>query len=135
MPCSSKFSKTLQTEIFSTEISDFLKQIIFLKSFNLGLYISRSCLSCGVRDVSRKRIWVCGGYAIINTRILWLSRDNLSSPLFALVIYRHVKNRFTHLLDRIQTTSCSDSKHFFLIFMNQKFQYMIFTLANDHFIV
>ena len=48
-----------------------------------------------------------------NYELEWLSRDNLSSPLFALVIYRHVKNWFTHLLDRSQTTSCLDSKHFF----------------------
>ena len=34
MPCSAKFSGTLQTEILSTEISDFLNQTIFLKSFN-----------------------------------------------------------------------------------------------------
>ena len=34
MPCSAKFSVTLQTEILSTEISDFLKQIIFVKLFN-----------------------------------------------------------------------------------------------------
>ena len=34
MPCLVKFSMTLQTEILSTETSDFLKQIIFLKSFN-----------------------------------------------------------------------------------------------------
>ena len=33
MPCSAKFSMTLQSEILSTETSDFLKQIIFLKSF------------------------------------------------------------------------------------------------------
>ena len=29
-----QFSMTLQTEILSTEILDFLKQIIFLESFN-----------------------------------------------------------------------------------------------------
>ena len=34
MPCSTKFSVTLQTEILSIETSDFLTQIIFLKSFN-----------------------------------------------------------------------------------------------------
>ena len=33
LPCSTKFSMTLQLEICSTE-KDFLKQIIFLKSFN-----------------------------------------------------------------------------------------------------
>ena len=33
-PRSAKFSRTLQTEILSTEFSDFLKQIIFLKPFN-----------------------------------------------------------------------------------------------------
>ena len=37
------------------------------------------------------------------------SRDNLSSPLFALGTYRHVKNWFTHLLDKSQTTSWLDS--------------------------
>ena len=34
MPCSAIFSLTLQTEILSTETSNFLKQIIFPKSFN-----------------------------------------------------------------------------------------------------
>ena len=34
MPCSTQFSVTLQTENLLTEISDFLKQIIFLRSFN-----------------------------------------------------------------------------------------------------
>ena len=34
MPSSTKFSMILQTEILSTETSDFLKQIIFLQSFN-----------------------------------------------------------------------------------------------------
>ena len=33
MPCSISFSMTLQTEIFSTITSDFLKQMIILKSF------------------------------------------------------------------------------------------------------
>ena len=64
----------------------------------------------------------------------WFSRDNLLSLPFALVTYRHVKNWFTHLRDRSQITSCLDSK-LFLIFMNQKFQFMIFTLAIDSFAV
>ena len=34
MPCSTKFSVTFQTEILATETSDFLKQIIVLKSFD-----------------------------------------------------------------------------------------------------
>ena len=33
MPCSVKFSMISKTEIFSTETSDFLKQIISLESF------------------------------------------------------------------------------------------------------
>ena len=33
---------TLQTEILSTETSDFLKQLIFLKSFNSVLALERS---------------------------------------------------------------------------------------------
>ena len=49
----------------------------------------------------------------IHIRPEWLSRNNLSSPLFARVTYRHVKNWFTHLLDRSQTISCLDSKLFF----------------------
>ena len=40
MPCSVKFSMTLQTEILSIETSDFLKQIIFLKSFTLVLSVT-----------------------------------------------------------------------------------------------
>ena len=35
VPCSAKFSVTSQTEILSTKFTDFLKQTIFLKSFNL----------------------------------------------------------------------------------------------------
>ena len=38
------------------------------------------------------------------------------------------------LLDRSQIISCLDSK-FFSIFMNKKFQFMIFTIVNDRFIV
>ena len=34
-------------------------------------------------------------------KLEWLSRDNLSRPPFALVTYRHVKNLFTNLLERI----------------------------------
>ena len=59
--------------------------------------------------------------------------DNLSSPPFALVTFRHVKAWFTHLLDRRQITPCLDSK-LLSIFMNQTFQILIFTPANDHFI-
>ena len=39
MLCCAKFSVTLHTEILSTGASDFLKQIIFLKSFNSVLKI------------------------------------------------------------------------------------------------
>ena len=35
-----KFSLTLQADLFSTETSDFLKQIVFLKSFNSVLYMN-----------------------------------------------------------------------------------------------
>ena len=35
VPCSAKFSISLQAETLSTETSDFLEQIIFLKSFNV----------------------------------------------------------------------------------------------------
>ena len=58
-------------------------------------------------------------------------QGQLVEPPFVLETYRHVKNCFTQLLDRNQT-SCLDRK-LFLIFMNQKL--MIFTIANDHFIV
>ena len=35
MPCSSNFSMILQTEFFQqSEIPDFLKQMVFLRSFN-----------------------------------------------------------------------------------------------------
>ena len=52
----------------------------------------------------------------------------------ALVTYRPVKNWVSHSLDTSQITSCLDSK-LLLIFMNQNFQFMTFTLANDDFIV
>ena len=42
MPFFAKFSMILQTEILSTESSDFLKQIIFLKSFNSVSYLDVS---------------------------------------------------------------------------------------------
>ena len=42
MPCSANFLMTLQTEILSTETSDFLKEIFFLKSVNSVLYVSIS---------------------------------------------------------------------------------------------
>ena len=48
MPCSAKFSMSLQTEIHSTEISDFLKQIFSLKSFNLVLEIV-AFFTCGAK--------------------------------------------------------------------------------------
>ena len=48
MPCSYKFSVTLQTESLSTETSDFLKQIIFLKSFNSMLFFFGLALLCDI---------------------------------------------------------------------------------------
>ena len=42
MLCSAKFSTALQTEIISTKVSDFLKQISFLKSFN-SVFFSTFC--------------------------------------------------------------------------------------------
>ena len=39
MLCSIKFSETLQTEILSTETSDYLKQMIILKSCNSVFYL------------------------------------------------------------------------------------------------
>ena len=39
MPCSINFSATLQTEILSTVTSDFLKQMIILKSFNSVFFV------------------------------------------------------------------------------------------------
>ena len=50
MPCSAKFSMTIQTEILSTKTSDFLKQIIFLMPFN-------SLLSMGGSWPSIKNIY------------------------------------------------------------------------------
>ena len=61
-------------------------------------------------------------------------QGQLVDPPFALVIYKACKELIHSLSDRSQITSCLNSK-FFLIFMNQKFQFMIFTLANGHFIV
>ena len=39
MPYSAKFSLRLHNDILSTDISDFLKQSIFLKSFNSVLHL------------------------------------------------------------------------------------------------
>ena len=55
-----------------------------------------------------------------------MSRDNWSSPPFALGIYRHVEE-LIHPLDRSQTTILNQPT-FFLIFMIQKFQLMIFDI-------
>ena len=41
MAYSTNFSMALQTEIFPTETSDFLKQIIILNLFNSMLYVKR----------------------------------------------------------------------------------------------
>ena len=83
--------------------------------------------------------WLClRGIKLVNKIIRktrMVVQDNLSSPLFALVTYRHVRNWITHLLDGSQTKSCSDSKQFFFNIYEPTFQFMIFTLANDHFIV
>ena len=42
MSCSTRFSMRLQTEILSTGTSDFLKQIIILKSFNSKLSVKKT---------------------------------------------------------------------------------------------
>ena len=72
---------------------------------------------------------------IVTTRMV--SRENLSSPLYALVTSRHVKNSVirpkpNNIMLRQQTQTFF---FFIYIFMNQKFPFMIFTLVNDHFIV
>ena len=48
MPCSAEFSMTLQTDILSTEPSDFLKQIIFLESFNSALLAAKMGGHCSL---------------------------------------------------------------------------------------
>ena len=45
MPCSANFSVTLQTEILSTETSDFLKQMFFSSHLILCLFPSSLCSS------------------------------------------------------------------------------------------
>ena len=82
-------------------------------------------------NVKRQKWLLCRGGFL---RTWLIVRDNLLSSLFALVTYVYVKNWFTHLKDRGQTTSCLDC-NFFLTQMDQKFQIMIFTLADDHFTV
>ena len=70
MPCSAKFSMALQTEFFSTETSDFLKQISFLKSYNLvfkmtkivgldlvGMYMYITCINCKAVPLSLSIDW------------------------------------------------------------------------------
>ena len=53
MHCYAKFSLALQNEIFSTETSDFLKQIIFLKSFISAFFVYCGYLGfeCGKWDL------------------------------------------------------------------------------------
>ena len=65
MPCSTKFPVTLQTEIRSTETSDFLKQIIFLKSFNSVFAMRTKWLSA--YDVKRSDYFL---FALISIWIL-----------------------------------------------------------------
>ena len=73
MSCAAKFSVTLQTEILSTETSDFLKQIIFLKSFNsvLVMYLN-------ISDLAMSKVQVifsspfgsqCSGRVMLKTKI------------------------------------------------------------------
>ena len=54
MPCS-KFSMTLPTEILSTETSDFLKQIIFLKSFNSVFKIKQCVVILRIQRLEGKQ--------------------------------------------------------------------------------
>ena len=66
MPCSTKFSITLQTEILSTETSDFIKQII----------CSGHLIKCSV-NVSRTKIILNTG-TVSTTTEAFLSRSSLS---------------------------------------------------------
>ena len=62
-------------------------------------------------------------------------QGQLSSPLIALVTYRHVKNWFTQFNRQKPNNIMLRQQTFFLTFMNRNFQFMIFTLVNDHFLV
>ena len=52
MSCSISFSMTLQTEILSTETSDFFKQMIILKSFTSVLTVFDSTLELLRRETT-----------------------------------------------------------------------------------
>ena len=64
-----------------------------------------------------------------NNKLEWLSRDNLTSPLFVLVTCRHmnIRQKPNNIMLRQQIV-------FFLYLWTQNFSYDI-TLDNDHFIV
>ena len=61
MPCSAKFLMTLQTKILSTESSDFLKQIVFCKSFNSVLHVISKVIVVVVLlfNIHSKQLWSC----------------------------------------------------------------------------
>ena len=93
------------------------KHAIYLKYSNIIMYgYSAIFFKCKLLGLP-----IC-----IPFKLEWLSTHILSSSLIALVTYRHVKNWFTHLLDRRPTTSCLDSK-LFLIFKNKNKIYDIYT--------
>ena len=55
---------------------------------------------CGVSSLHTDQNSVKKRIMNKDLKLEWLSRDNMSSSLFALVSYRHVKNSLTHLLHR-----------------------------------
>ena len=55
MPCSAKFLVTLHTEILSTGTSDFLKQMIFLKSTTFSYYTRRKISCFNMRKMLKPR--------------------------------------------------------------------------------
>ena len=64
MPCSANFLMSLQNEILSTETSDFLNQIIFMKSFNSVLNVVSMAIKYGSirKHLSGETIYYCASF-------------------------------------------------------------------------
>ena len=118
--------------LFCTLVADFDPHFLFLAGFSpLATLASASSTFSPSPSVA---LHISLDFPPIILILPWTRMSiegKLIDPSFCFMTYRHVKNWFTLLLDRSQTTSCLDSKLFLyiFIFINQKFQFMIFTIA------
>ena len=113
MPCSAIFSTILQTEILSTETSDFLKQIIIFKSFNSALYVSEEQASINMSD---NLSYICTPittpymYQAVPDRLRYLATE--APDLEAFVFYDQDGERQMVTRKEVYEISLSLAKHF-----------------------